>query len=210
VAAQRGRIAHRLVPSLSASLRPAYAALATLVVARSSLFAGRILHAGRLFARVAIARVRTSGGADPFFYETLVLVRAALLAAELALCQGALDKARVAAQEARQLGGAGWWRWERSLAWRLEGQCALAGGRLVEAEGHLRTALALQEETGAALEAARTRLVLAETLVAQAGQSGVPDEARVLLAAARTQFATSGAALDLARAEQLAVARGVR
>jgi hypothetical protein len=55
----------------------------------------------------------------------------------------------------------------------------------------------------------RARLVLAETLVVGATSGVVAVEARVLLEEARDQFAASGAALDLARAERLAAAWGV-
>jgi hypothetical protein len=79
-------------------------------------------------------------------------------------------------------------------------------GRGAEAVTHLRAALALQLELGAALEAARTRLLLAEALVQAAGDGRVPAEALTLVDDARAQFATSGAALDLARAEQLSAA----
>jgi hypothetical protein len=57
---------------------------------------------------------------------------------------------------------------------------------------------------GAALEAARTRLVLAEALVARAGGGSISEEARTLLAEAQVQFITSGAARDLAQAQQVA------
>jgi hypothetical protein len=50
----------------------------------------------------------------------------------------------------------------------------------------------------------RTRLVLAETLVAAArGPGRLPAEARTLREEALAEFAKSGAALNLAQAEQL-------
>ena len=59
---------------------------------------------------------------------------------------------------------------------------------------------------GAALDAAHTRLLLAEAVVAGAQTGCIPDEARMLLAEAQAQFAVSGAALDLAQAEQIPAA----
>jgi hypothetical protein len=56
-----------------------------------------------------------------------------------------------------------------------------------------------------ALEAARTRLVLAQA-VASTARHTAPDEARALLTSAHASFAATGAALDLARAEQLQAA----
>jgi hypothetical protein len=57
-------------------------------------------------------------------------------------------------------------------------------------------------EKGMALEAARTRLALAEALV-RASSGDIPAEARTLLAEAKAQFAASGAARDLVEAERL-------
>jgi len=84
------------------------------------------------------------------------------------------------------------------------GQSALARGTFAEAEDQLRASLGLLDEMGAALEAARTRLALDETLVASAGTADVPHEARTLLAEAHAQFVASGATLDQARSDQLA------
>jgi hypothetical protein len=63
---------------------------------------------------------------------------------------------------------------------------------------------------GTALEAARTRVVLAEALIARAATVEIPEAARQLLSDAQAQFARSGAALDLAQAEQLAAAWATR
>jgi tetratricopeptide (TPR) repeat protein len=143
--------------------------------------------------------------------------RAALLEARLALCQATLCgeqrawmHARSATEAARQLAQEAGLRQEEALAARLLGQCALAQDRLAEAAAHLRAALALQEAMGTALEAARTRVVLAEALSARAATGEVPAEARQLRSAAQAQFARSGAALDLAQAEQLAAAWATR
>jgi hypothetical protein len=57
---------------------------------------------------------------------------------------------------------------------------------------------------GTPLEAARTRLVLAEALRTRSTQVAAAGEAAALLAPARAQFTASGAALDLAEAEQVA------
>jgi tetratricopeptide (TPR) repeat protein len=132
----------------------------------------------------------------------LPAVRAALLRAEVYLRQGMLAEAQGAAEQARGLATSQQRRWEEGVAQRLVGQCALAHRDLATATAHLHASLALLTEMGAALEAARTRLALAEVL---AGESGgdIPAEARTLLAEARAQFAASGAALDLAEADRL-------
>jgi tetratricopeptide (TPR) repeat protein len=129
-------------------------------------------------------------------------VRVPLLAAELALCQGLIAEARRTAEEVVRQARERGFRLDEAVARRLLGRCALGEGRAGEAEHHLRAALAMQTAMGAALEAARTRLALARALaVAGSGVSG--DEARALAVEARAQCAASGAALDLAQAEQL-------
>src|SRR5207237_886811 len=95
---------------------------------------------------------------------------------------------------------------EEAVVRRLLGQCTLANGKCDAAEGHLRSTLALQTELGTALEAARTRLALAQALGRGTEGTKVPAEALVLLAEARAGFAASGATLDLAQAEDLAAA----
>jgi tetratricopeptide (TPR) repeat protein/transcriptional regulator with XRE-family HTH domain len=136
------------------------------------------------------------------------IMEGTLLTAELHLRQGALPEAQATAEEALGLAMTGQRRREEALAHRLLGQCAQARGAHDEAAGHLRTALALLEAMGAALEAARTRAALAVTLAAPAGEGTMPVEARSLLAAAIAQFATSGAALDRTQAEQVSASPG--
>jgi tetratricopeptide (TPR) repeat protein len=133
-------------------------------------------------------------------------VGAALVAAEMYLRtrpsdHATLAQARAAADEALRLARGHGRRREEALARRLQGQCALAAGHAEAAEAQLRAALALQDTMGAALEAARTRLALAEVL--GAGTGPLPAEPRALLAGAHAQFVRSGAALDLAEAERL-------
>jgi hypothetical protein len=94
----------------------------------------------------------------------------------------------------------------QALAEHLLGRCALAQGDTSGAEAHLRAALDIHMVLGAALEAARTRLLLAQALGAREAQGPIPHEAKAHLAAAQAQFVASGAALDLAQAEQLAAA----
>src|SRR5262249_17863888 len=89
-----------------------------------------------------------------------------VLNAELHLRQGLLGEAQTAAEEVLHLGTGGKQSWEMALAHRLMGQCARARGLPPSAEEHLRAALALFVEMGAVLEAARTRAVLAEVLMA--------------------------------------------
>ena len=136
----------------------------------------------------------------------LPTVDAALLSAEVHLRQGMLAGAQVAAEKALGLATGQQRRWEEAVARRLVGQCALAQGSPGDAEAHLRASLALLTEIGAALEAARTRLALAEALVQAAQSPRISEGARTLLAEAQAQFASSGAALDLAEAEQVVVA----
>jgi hypothetical protein len=64
----------------------------------------------------------------------------------------------------------------------------------------LRAAVGVLTDVGAALEAARARLALAEALATVE----ISPETRRLLTEARAQFAASGAVLDLDQAEQLA------
>src|SRR5205807_2639757 len=100
---------------------------------------------------------------------------------------------------------AAWYRRARHLARRCGAidVDALAALGLVRARLH---GLTTGVRRRAALEAARTHLALAATLVARADHGNIPEEARTLLAKAQAQFSTSGAALDLAQAEQLAAA----
>jgi hypothetical protein len=138
-------------------------------------------------------------------------LQAALLAAELqvrdiAAGHGSIAQALLGVEEALRLAIAGHRRREEALARRLAGQCALAGGDSATAEVHLQAALVMLTEMGALLEAARTRLALAEALAVAAQADGIPSDACTLLAEAQAQFAASGAALDLAQAQQQAAA----
>ena len=136
---------------------------------------------------------------------SLAIVRAALLEAEAYMRWGTLAEARAKAEEALHYATTVGRKREEALARRLLGQCAQARGAYAESEVHLRAALALLTEMGAALEVARTRALLAETLAAQADGEPIPAEARALPSEALVQFTASRAALDLARAEQMAV-----
>jgi tetratricopeptide (TPR) repeat protein len=129
-------------------------------------------------------------------------VEAALLRAECCLWQGTLAQAQAAAEEALGLATATQRRREAALARRLLGRCSQARGANDEAEGQVRAALVAMAEMAAALEVARTRMVLVEMLVAQAGDGPIPEEARCLLDEALAQFIASGARLDLADAER--------
>ncbi len=126
-----------------------------------------------------------------------------LLTAQLRLQQGALAEARAAGLEVEQWAQGEGRQYDGALAQRVLGQCALAQGDLVAAESHLRVALERQIACGAALEAARTRLALAQVLVATRGPSGIPVEARMLLTEAEVQYTTCGVTWDLALVEQL-------
>jgi tetratricopeptide (TPR) repeat protein/transcriptional regulator with XRE-family HTH domain len=160
------------------------------------LLAGRLRAAARLVA--SGRRLADTHGLG------VSIVEAAVLEAELQVHAGLIVEAQRAAEEAQRLAAARQMRREEARAQHVLGRCALAGGRVLEARNHLRSALVVQIEIGAALDAAHTRLVLAEALATEAVNGSIPDEARTLVAEARAQFAASGAALDLARAVQMA------
>jgi transcriptional regulator with XRE-family HTH domain/tetratricopeptide (TPR) repeat protein len=167
-----------------------------------------LLRAGRLrAAAVLLAHVRSQMSMPGFLR---IDARLAVVSAELSLYEGPQDAARAAAEAALRRAMAGGLCLEEALARRLVGRCALAEGALGAAIAHLRAALALQVERGAALEAGRTRLVLAEALVHLAGDGCLPAEACTLVTEARAQFAASGATLDLAQVEQLAATWATR
>jgi hypothetical protein len=135
-------------------------------------------------------------------------VQAQLLTAERQLREvsaggGSLATARMAADDALRQATRGEQHREEALAHLLLGQCDLAAGQPLEAEAQLRVALTMLTERQVSLEAARARLALAEALCAKADGESMPEEARILLAEAQSQFATSGATLDLAQAERL-------
>ena len=131
-------------------------------------------------------------------------MQAALLHVELLLYRGEHDAAQAAAQAALQRatdkGGALTKRWlvafGDSAPWR--------GATTPRPRATCAAALALQTEIGANLEGARTRLALALMLLHGAAWETTVEEARRLLASARSQFSASGALRDLAEAEQLA------
>jgi hypothetical protein len=168
--------------------------------ARARLLAGRVREAAVLLehTRTRLARQYMAGP----------LMNATLATAELHLClatgdRHALAQAQAGAQEALGQAVREGRRREEGLARRLLGQCALAMGSPGEAAVHLRASLTLLAEIGAALEAARTRLALAEALVAVGGTGSIPAPARTLATEAQAQFAASGAVLDEAAVTQL-------
>jgi tetratricopeptide (TPR) repeat protein len=187
------RRARRLARRMGLPLMEARAAVGH---ARACLRSGRLRLAALLLER---AQVLTTAS----IYRQ-VLMEVTLLVAELHIYRGAIAEAQARAGEAVHEATERGWRWDAAQAQRCLGQCALAEG--LPAEAHLRTALTLQLEMDAALEAARTRLLLAQTLATETGRAGIPAEARMLLIQAQAQFVVSGAALDLAQAEQLATA----
>jgi tetratricopeptide (TPR) repeat protein len=133
-----------------------------------------------------------------------LLARVGLTEAELHLLRGDVDRARTAAMSALDLARAGDQRLEEAQAYQLLGRCAIERGEAV-AEQHLNAALAVFERSGAAVEAARTQHLLAETLAYRATAAGVevPDAARVLLGEARAVFAARGVSRDLRQAERV-------
>jgi hypothetical protein len=135
-------------------------------------------------------------------------VQAQLLTAELQLRGGSagggsLATARMAADDALRQAARREQHREEALAHLLLGQCDLAAGQALEAEAQLRIALTMLTERQVSLEAARARVSLAEALCAKADGESMPEEAHILLEEAQSQFATSGATLDLAQAERL-------
>ncbi len=151
-------------------------------------------------AATLLEHSRTLAAAHGFAW---VALQATLLLAEFSLQRGMSGAAEGAAEEAWRLARDQGRSRETALASRLLGQCALASNHPRRAETHLRSALGQLTEIGAALEAARTRLVLAGALMSGAGERDIPEEARMLLREARDQFAASGAVLDLAHHERL-------
>jgi hypothetical protein len=136
--------------------------------------------------------------------DARVAVLKGVLALHKALAgEGALAEAKAAAETAVGMARDRGQLLHEALAWRLVGQCANACSDAAEAEAQLRAALAIQVDLGAALEAARTRLALAHTLLAGTGNGSIPDEAQVLVAEAQTRFLGSGCAGDLAQAQWL-------
>src|SRR5207249_3885253 len=88
----------------------------------------------------------------------------------------------VAASEAVSMAAAAGMGRAEAVARRHRARCLLGAGRTAEATAELRHALLRQVAMGTALEAARTRLVLAEALTAGANTGGIPQEARAVLA----------------------------
>jgi transcriptional regulator with XRE-family HTH domain len=168
------------------------------VQARTCLRRGRLRAAARL---VEYARGILAPRAN--WLQIWLSLHLALVAGEAQLRQGDFPAAQATAEELLGAVLRDGRRLEEALARRLLGRCALLRGATTEVQSHLRAALAIQMDRRAALEAARTRLALAEALVAGAGIGHIPAEARTLLREAQAQFATSGAALDEVYAERL-------
>ncbi len=177
---------------------PATEASAALAQARTWLRRGRPQQAHLLLAH-GQSVVRTHGLAAQ-------RIEASLLVVELRLAQGAVAESHTAAQAGVQLADRAGQLREGAVARRLVGQALLASGAHREAEHCLRMALGLQIELGSALEAARTRVLLAQVLLIGAESDQLMDEARTHMDLAHDQFVASEARLDVARAEQMAMA----
>jgi tetratricopeptide (TPR) repeat protein len=166
--------------------------------------AGVHLRAGRVRrVAAALAQAEAAAGAESFLWYVL---ERELVTAELHLVHGEIAEATAVAQRALLGAAPAGRRPDAARARCLLGRCALAQSEYAAATSHLRAALEVQVEIGTALEAARTRMALAEGLVAGIGSGEILAEARMLLAAARAQFAASEAVLDLARADHLSTA----
>jgi tetratricopeptide (TPR) repeat protein len=147
---------------------------------------------------VATLLARASALIEAHRLDDLV-VDSALLTAQLRLHEGTVAEATRLAEVAMQHAHTQGRRLHEALARRVLGQCTHASG--LPAAPALQAALQLQEEVGARLEAARTRLLLAAALRAETTQEGLLREADSLRAAARGQFAACGALLDLEQAD---------
>ena len=173
-------------------------ALATIAQARVRMRQRR-LRAAELLLACGRALAERGGWGEP-------TMRAALLQVELLLSRAEHHAAQDAAQAAFERANERGRRIDAALACRLLGQCALARGDHAAAESGLRSALAAQTEMGAALEGARTRVALAETLMHRAARKGRVGEAMALLEAARSQLSASGALRDQEATDELAAA----
>jgi hypothetical protein len=196
-ASRRCRVARRLCQGHDAGVD----AGALWVRAWIQLYAGRAGVATRLVGQARALLATVTGCPCDW-----LLPRVAMLDTLLQLERGAVAEATAVAEQVLTQAARSGRRQEEALALHTLARCARARGDLSEAETHLRRALVIQGEFGFALDAARTRLALAEVLVAGAGARAVPQEALALVAGARAQCAASGAARDVAHAEQLAAA----
>ncbi len=174
-----------------------------LTLARARLAGGRPEHAA-----ILLAHAQDCVADSPSVYRLDIELDLTLARADLALDRAAVDEAEAMAP-ARALVRVAVGLREEALVTMLEGRCAHVAGRVADAEERLRAALASQTALGLALDAARTGVALAATLLAGSGSADASAEALLLLAQARTQFAASGALLDLAQAEQLAARWGI-
>ena len=171
------RQARRLAQELGHPNGEALAALGSAVAhlrrARAFPMGPAHLHCRRL--QVVAAYSRHTQTLLSTFRLAKVTVPATLLEAELLFQQGDMEHARHLAEEALALATTRL-RWpDVARARRLLGMCALACGILDESEAQLRDAEEHFEQTGAVLELARTRAVLAELLHARAAVSPPPE-----------------------------------
>jgi tetratricopeptide (TPR) repeat protein len=132
-------------------------------------------------------------------------VRHMAILSEALLLAGDAARARETAARALELSEADGMIFNVGIAQRAAGRIAYAGGELGEAEGHLSQALTTFTESGAAFEAARTRLDLA----AVDAKRGDKNAAREHLSAALAVFEAANAPKRAAHARDLAQAWGV-
>ncbi len=162
---------------------------------RAYILSGNTGRAARLFRVVSFDVERR--GVGPAALQA-VLVRAALAVA--INDHGAAREAATRGLEVARVRGQ---RREEGLLLAILGRAALAAGDVREGEIRLREALNCLEAIGAALEAARVGLTLAESLLGPGGQPN-PTEAQQLLAAAHGIFREQNAMADLVTCARLA------
>jgi len=153
-----------------------------------------LLARGRVPAALASIRRAFGGGHG-------ITARARLLPAlvEIAVAANELDEARGAAAELRELADRFGSPALEAAAEQADGMVALAAGEAEAAIAPLRRALRLWQETNAAYDAARVRLLLGQAYL----QAGDEDAATHELGAAAQVFDRLGARLDSERAAQL-------
>jgi tetratricopeptide (TPR) repeat protein/transcriptional regulator with XRE-family HTH domain len=200
VSAWRCRAARRLARRLEINET---AARATLGQGFARLRAGRLRAAATWLGQAHVIATTCDLRLETI---QIVLARTQLQLAGIPVGHGSLTAAEELVREGLLLATQGGYRREEALAHRLVARCWLLRHDFVEAETHLQAALAIQTEMGAVLEAARTRLVLAETLHGSEGAGYTAKEALRLIAQARESFLATGAQWDLSDSKNIVTA----
>jgi hypothetical protein len=136
----------------------------------------------------------------------VVLTRAEIELHEVAAGKRTIDAVQALSDEALGLAARGEYRREEALAHRLLARCAAFRDVKADVLGHLHAALAIQQDMGAMLESARTKLALANATISGGEGDDVPLQAYKLLMEARESFLAVGAAWDLNEARRVSSA----